>query len=65
MHDSVPVPLLLTPRQAAAALNISPRKLWELTNRKEIACIRCGRAVRYSPTDLQAWIESRKEGGAS
>lgn len=65
MNEQAPIKLLLTTKEAALALAISQRKLWELTNRKEIACIRCGRSVRYSPTDLQAWIESRKEGGAA
>jgi excisionase family DNA binding protein len=53
-------PLLLTAREAARSLAISERKLWELTKRKLIPCVRIGRAVRYSPLDLQAWIEAQK-----
>lgn len=52
--------LLLRPRDAARALAISERKLWDLTVRNLIPCVRIGRAVRYSPLDLQAWIEARK-----
>lgn len=53
-------PLLLTEREAAAMLTMSPRKLWELRNRGEIPCIRFDRCVRYDPADLRRWIESRK-----
>lgn len=54
---------LLTARQAAAMLAISTRKLWELANRGEIPCIRIGRAVRYAPDDLKAYIASQRSGG--
>jgi hypothetical protein len=49
--------LLLTPIDAAAALGISPRLLWSKTKLGEIPCVRIGKAVRYSPTALQAWID--------
>jgi excisionase family DNA binding protein len=52
--------LLLTPREAAASLRISARLLWTLTKSGEISCIRIGKAVRYSPADLQLWITERK-----
>lgn len=55
-------PLLLRPSDAAHALAISPRKLWELTNRGELPAVRIGRAVRYDPCDLTAWIEAAKGG---
>lgn len=48
--------LLLTTREAAIALAISERKLWELTNRKEIPSVRIGRAVRYRITDLEEFV---------
>jgi excisionase family DNA binding protein len=54
--------LLLTALQAAKALAISPRTLWSLTDSGEIPCVRIGRAVRYDPVDLRAWIERRKSG---
>ncbi|MEX0701299.1 MAG: helix-turn-helix domain-containing protein [Planctomycetales bacterium] len=57
--------LLLSPREAAEALSISPRSLWALSApRGPIPTVRIGRSVRYSPTDLSAWIEAQKEGGA-
>jgi len=49
--------LLLTPTEAAAALRISPRLLWSKTKLGEIPCVRIGKAVRYSTTSLQRWID--------
>jgi len=51
---------LLKPLQAARVLNISARKLWELTNRRELACIRVGRAVRYRLDDLKTFVERNR-----
>jgi excisionase family DNA binding protein len=53
-------PLLLSARDAAKALAISPRKLWELSNTREIPSIRIGRSVRYDVRDLREWIDSHK-----
>jgi len=53
-------PMLLTARQAARALSVSERTLFSLTQAKEIPAVRFGRAVRYDPTDLRAWIEKAK-----
>lgn len=51
-----PEPLLLRPAEAARFLAISPRKLWELTNCREVPAIRIGRALRYPTEDLRAWV---------
>ncbi len=56
-------PPLLTPQQAADALAISARTLWSLTERGEVPAVRIGRAVRYAPADLAAYVESRARGG--
>src|SRR5262245_3609755 len=53
--------LLLRPGDAARALAISERKLWDLTKQKLIPCVRIDRSVRYSLLDLQAWIEAQKD----
>ena len=53
--------LLLTVAEAAKALAISPRTLWTLTKRGDIQSVKIGRAVRYDPRDLHAWIDARKE----
>ena len=50
-------PLLINSPTAARMLCISQRTLWSLTDVGEIPVIRIGRAVRYSPADLQAWID--------
>jgi excisionase family DNA binding protein len=66
MYGQIPpnlVRLLLTPKEAASALAISERTLWELTKRSVIPCVRIGRAVRYDLVDLQSWIERQKTGG--
>jgi excisionase family DNA binding protein len=48
--------LLLTARDAAAALAISERKLWELTNGGVIKAVRIGRSVRYARAALEEFI---------
>jgi excisionase family DNA binding protein len=53
-------PLLLKPADAAKTLAISESKLWSMTAGRQIPCVRIGKAVRYSPDDLRAWIESQK-----
>jgi excisionase family DNA binding protein len=53
-------PLLLTARDTARVLAISPRQLWSLTDRGEIPVIRIGRSVRYDRRDIEQWIERRK-----
>jgi len=54
--------LLLTPREAAKALAISPRKLWAMTASGEIPHVRIGRCVRYPVDDLREWIDATKQG---
>ncbi len=55
-HEEAPR-LLLNSRDAAKALAISERKLWELTNRGEVRSVKIGRSVRYRIDDLQAFID--------
>jgi excisionase family DNA binding protein len=54
-------PLLVNARDAARLLAISERTLWSLTAAGDIPVIRIGRAVRYDPRDLQAWIDRSKQ----
>lgn len=54
-----PEPLLLRAAEAAHFLAISPRKLWELTNCREIPAIRIGRSLRYPTEDLRIWVAKR------
>ena len=63
--------LALRPREAAKALGISPRHLWQLTQDGEIPCVRLGSGTRktvlYPVAQLQAWLAQKidsKEGGS-
>lgn len=51
---------LLTSEEAAEYLRVSPRKLWTLSNRKEIPTVRIDRIVRYAIDDLQEFVERKK-----
>lgn len=55
-----PIPLLLlTQEQAAAALNISERKFWDIVRDGGIPRVRVGRCLRFRPSDLQKWIDAQ------
>ncbi|MBI2826538.1 MAG: helix-turn-helix domain-containing protein [Planctomycetia bacterium] len=58
-------PLALRPREAAKALGISPRLLWQLTHDGHIPCVRVGsgkrRTVLYPTVELQAWLSRQAE----
>lgn len=53
-------PLALRPREAAKALSISARHLWQLTKDGLIPCVRVGGGKRktslYPVAELQAWL---------
>ncbi len=70
MNLAIPSPLALRPREAAKALSISPRLLWQLTKDGQIPCVRVGngkrRTVLYPLANLQAWlIEKTSESNGS
>ena len=50
-------PLLINSKEACAILEISPRKLWSLTNCNAIPSRKIDSMVRYSPAELAAWCE--------
>lgn len=52
---------LVTEREAATILSISPRSLWDLRTRGDIPFVRIGRSVRYDTRDLETWIQDSKE----
>lgn len=63
------LPLALRPREAAKALGISPRLLWQLTHDGVIPCVRVGggqrRTVLYPTAALQSWLQQQAaKGGA-
>ena len=57
--DPVTPCLAMRPREAAAALGISERLLWEWSNRGEIPHVRLGRAVVYPIEELQRYLSDR------
>ena len=58
VEADVIVPMLLTPTEAARALRISKRLLWQLTKDREIKSKKVGKLVRYREKDLKEWSES-------
>jgi excisionase family DNA binding protein len=65
MNHSRGIKLLLKPREAAEALAVCERTLWELTRSGEIPALRIpgrgkARTIRYAIEDLRAWIERQK-----
>jgi excisionase family DNA binding protein len=54
--------LLLKPADAAEALAVSERTLFTLTKAGKVPCVRLGRSVRYSVTDLEDWIAGQTQG---
>ncbi len=59
--------LLLTARQAAEALAVSPRTLFTLKHRGELRALRIpgrgrARSIRYAVEDLEQWIVRTKAG---
>ena len=58
-------PLALRPREAAAALGIGQRKLWEITadQTSGIPHVRFGRAVIYPIRELEDWLAERASKG--
>jgi excisionase family DNA binding protein len=55
------LPLLaLRPREAAKALGIGERLLWEMTKNGEIPCVRLGTRLIIYPVDvLRDWLKGR------
>jgi excisionase family DNA binding protein len=48
---------LITVREQANLLSVSPRHLHDLTRQRIIPCVRLGRSVRYSPQAVAAALE--------
>jgi excisionase family DNA binding protein len=54
---------LLTVRQVSDLLGICERTAFELTKTGKLPAVRIGRAVRYDPVDVAAFIEACKNEG--
>jgi len=63
--DNTSPSLALRPREAAKALNISPRLLWQLTKDQVIPCVRVGagkrKSVLYPVAVLETWLKQQTE----
>jgi hypothetical protein len=58
-----PVVLALRPREAAMAISISERKLWEITADADsgIPYIKLGTVVLYPVSGLERWLNEQAE----
>ena len=63
--DTPPPCLALRPKDAAKALGIGTRKLWELTADRTsgIPHVRFGRAILYPIDELRTWLAEQTKGG--
>lgn len=55
-------PLALRPKDAAVALGIGERKLWEMTNCGAIPYARFGKVIVYPVAVLERWLAEQAEG---
>ena len=60
--DARELPRLLTLSEVAEALRVSPKTVRRMAARHRIPCVRFGRALRFLPGDVLAWLSARREG---
>jgi excisionase family DNA binding protein len=56
--------LAMRPREAAKALGISERLLWEWTDRGVVPHVRLGKAILYPVDSLRDWLQRQAQIGA-
>ncbi len=54
--------LALRPKEAAKALGLGARKLWELTNRGLIPHVRLDKAILYPVEAINKWLSEQSAG---
>jgi len=54
-------PMLLNTRQTARLLNISERTVFALTKSGELPSVKIGRCLRFSVSDLEAFVQKASE----
>ena len=59
MTPPTPEPLALRPKDAAKALGIGQRKLWELTRAGVIPSVKAGTCTLYPIDALRAWLNEQ------
>lgn len=53
--------LAMRPREAAKALGVSERLLWEWTDRGVVPHVRLGKAILYPVDSLRDWLNKRAQ----
>lgn len=53
---------LLTVRELARFLSVHEKTIYDWTARGELPCIRLGKRLRFSASDVGRWLQARKEG---
>lgn len=60
-NDTIKPSLALRPREAAKALGVSERLLWDWTHHGDIPHLRIGRTILYPVDALRGWLARRAE----
>jgi excisionase family DNA binding protein len=53
---------LLTAEEVSELLRVSTKTVRRLVAYRRLPCVRFGRALRFDPGDVLAWLSARKEG---
>jgi excisionase family DNA binding protein len=53
---------LLSVRELAGFLGVSPRMVQHLAKRGDLPCVKIGRCLRFEMADVRAFIEKQKTG---
>lgn len=60
-HSETTLPrMLLSEHEAAAALGLSSRTLFDARKAGRLECVRIGTRVLYTPVELQRFIDARR-----
>ena len=64
-NNAAPPPRLLGAKRASAEFGIAYTTLRDMVHRGDLPFLRIGRAMFFERRDIEQWIASRKERGAS
>ena len=53
---------LITARQLATGLSLSPSTVLDMFERGDLPGFKIGRAVRFRPSEVEAWLEGCRRG---
>jgi len=60
-NDATKPALALRPREAAKALGVSERLLWDWTHHGDVPHVRIGRTILYPVDALRDWLKRQAE----